>query len=52
MKAEHGPAPIVRADVVVIGGGSTGTSVAFQLARRFRDESGRRRVLLVERDTA
>lgn len=51
MKAEHGPAPIVRADVVVIGGGSTGTSVAFQLARRFRDESGRRRVLLVERDT-
>lgn len=37
--------------VVIIGGGSTGTSVAFQLARRFRADGGGRRVLLVERNT-
>lgn len=37
--------------VVIVGGGSTGTSVAFQLARRFRADGGRRTVLLVERDT-
>ncbi|MBI2973557.1 MAG: FAD-binding oxidoreductase [Armatimonadetes bacterium] len=35
---------MLTADVVVIGGGSTGTSVAFQLARR-----GAGRVVLVER---
>ncbi|HEV8352765.1 MAG TPA: FAD-binding oxidoreductase [bacterium] len=40
---------MTTADVVVIGGGSTGSSVAFQLARRLRGEQGR--VLLVERDT-
>src|SRR2546422_6777795 len=38
---------LATADVVVLGGGSTGTSVAFQLARR---HSGK--VVLVERDTA
>ena len=38
---------MATADVVVLGGGSTGTSVAFQLARR---HSGK--VVLVERDTA
>lgn len=36
---------MMTADVVVIGGGSTGTSVAFQLARR-----GAGRVVLVERE--
>src|SRR2546426_1676031 len=38
---------LATADVVVLGGGSTGTSVVFQLARR---HSGK--VVLVERDTA
>jgi sarcosine oxidase subunit beta len=38
---------LATADVVVLGGGSTGTSVAFHLARR---HSGK--VVLVERDTA
>jgi len=38
---------LATADVVVLGGGSTGTSAAFQLARR---HSGK--VVLVERDTA
>jgi glycine/D-amino acid oxidase-like deaminating enzyme len=42
---------VAHSDVVIIGGGSTGSSVAFQLARRFHDEDGHRRVLLVERDT-
>ncbi|HEY3249050.1 MAG TPA: FAD-binding oxidoreductase [bacterium] len=42
---------MAHSDVVIIGGGSTGSSVAFQLARRFHDEDGHRRVLLVERDT-
>lgn len=36
---------MASADVVVIGGGSTGTSVAFQLSRRGQ------RVILVERET-
>ncbi len=37
---------MATADIVILGGGSTGTSVAFQLARRRYG-----RVLLVERDT-
>ncbi len=37
---------VATADVVVLGGGSTGTSVAFQLARRRYGK-----VVLVERDT-
>lgn len=37
---------MTTADVVVLGGGSTGTSVAFQLARRRHGK-----VVLVERDT-
>jgi sarcosine oxidase subunit beta len=42
---------MTTADVVVIGGGSTGSSVAFQLARRLRGGGGSGRVLLIERDT-
>jgi sarcosine oxidase subunit beta len=42
---------MTTADVVVIGGGSTGSSVAFQLARRLHGGSGPGRVLLIERDT-
>lgn len=45
---------MATADAVIIGGGSTGTSAAFQLARRFHSEAGRgdeRKIVLIERDT-
>ncbi|MGH2348242.1 MAG: NAD(P)/FAD-dependent oxidoreductase [bacterium] len=43
---------MTTADVTVIGGGSTGSSVAFQLARRLHGGPGSGgRVLLIERDT-